>query len=376
MADVSEPKPVLLFGATGYTGRLAAQALEAAGVPFGIAGRDRDALVGLASSLPHCVAVRVADAERPDTLVEAFKNAGCVLSTVGPYLDRGVGVMSGALAAGAHYVDTSAEQPFIRQALALHVTAVDAELTALPGAGLDYALACLGGSRLGRHLGGLTSLDTWRWLRAFTPTPGTVKSGIGMIGVRQTVFHDGTQVPVRMQVELMEHDDLRGWSVSFPGGEALLLPREFEELRHCRPHLVQSRLAASAMAAFDRVANHVPSVAWRGLQPLLGAAMSNPDPETRQASTFTFLLRGEGPRGAAWLRIDGTDVYASTAALAVHLALQLASGESRTAGVVGAGAALDADAVFDRLGLNWSIQPDPTPASPANAAPEVRRVPA
>src|SRR3954469_22011380 len=102
-------KPVILYGASGYTGRLIAEYLREFNVPFIAAGRDAariqatlDRVPGLERSLYDVVQV-------PHTvgaLSELFRGAKVVSSTVGPFATFGPEVVEACLNAGCHYIDT------------------------------------------------------------------------------------------------------------------------------------------------------------------------------------------------------------------------------------------------------------------------------
>ena len=113
-AGRAEAARIVLFGATGYTGRLTAEAMAAAGARPVLAGRDRvrlEALAGRLGGLP----VAEADTARPDS-VRALVGPGDVLvSTVGPFMVRGEPAVRAAVDAGATYLDATGELPFLRR---------------------------------------------------------------------------------------------------------------------------------------------------------------------------------------------------------------------------------------------------------------------
>jgi short subunit dehydrogenase-like uncharacterized protein len=104
---------VLLFGATGYTGRMTARALADRGADFAIAGRSRAKLESLARATggPEIRAAEVGD---PDGLAEACSDVRVMITCVGPFLKLGLTAVEAALRAGCHYLDSTGEGPFIR----------------------------------------------------------------------------------------------------------------------------------------------------------------------------------------------------------------------------------------------------------------------
>ncbi|MFC7490078.1 MULTISPECIES: DUF5938 domain-containing protein [unclassified Knoellia] len=110
-------KPVVVYGASGYTGRLICEYLREYGVPFIAAGRDEDRLNDSMSS--HVAGIETADYEVTvvehdvEALTKLFQGAKVVLNTVGPFSKWGPPVVEAALAAGVHYTDTTGEQDWL-----------------------------------------------------------------------------------------------------------------------------------------------------------------------------------------------------------------------------------------------------------------------
>jgi short subunit dehydrogenase-like uncharacterized protein len=104
---------IVLFGATGYTGRLLAEALVERGARPLLAARGADRLTDLGAELGG-LETAVADVGRPET-VRALVGPGDVLvSTVGPFVRFGGPAVDAAIEAGATYLDSTGEPQFIR----------------------------------------------------------------------------------------------------------------------------------------------------------------------------------------------------------------------------------------------------------------------
>ena len=111
---------IVLYGATGYTGALTAQALVAGGVRLVLAGRDQGRLSALAARLAQADGgtepeTAVVDAERPGPLRDLLGPGDVLVSTAGPFLQVGRPIVAAAVDAGAVYLDSAGEPPFIRQ---------------------------------------------------------------------------------------------------------------------------------------------------------------------------------------------------------------------------------------------------------------------
>ncbi|RIJ79103.1 saccharopine dehydrogenase [Nakamurella silvestris] len=109
-------KPVVVYGVSGYTGRLICEYLREYNVPFIAAGRDHDRVAEVVSRIPG---IETADHEivevehTVEALTELFSGAQVVCNTVGPFIKFGDVVAEAALNAGAHYLDTTGEQDWM-----------------------------------------------------------------------------------------------------------------------------------------------------------------------------------------------------------------------------------------------------------------------
>lgn len=107
------PGSIVLFGATGYTGRLVAAALVRRGVRPKLAARNGQTLEALAAELGG-LDTAVADVSRPETVSALVSSGDVLVSTVGPFVRWGAPAVEAAIAAGVSYIDSTGEPPFIR----------------------------------------------------------------------------------------------------------------------------------------------------------------------------------------------------------------------------------------------------------------------
>jgi len=111
--------PVVVYGASGYTGMLIMDWLIDQNIPFTAMGRNtarikemmKERVVRLESATYEIVEVE----HEVDALAKAFEGAKVVCNTVGPFSKFGLTVVEAALKAGCHYIDTTGEQSFIRE---------------------------------------------------------------------------------------------------------------------------------------------------------------------------------------------------------------------------------------------------------------------
>jgi len=116
---------VVVFGATGVTGRHVAAYLstraEEVGARWAVAGRDAAKLERVLGEIgvtaPETI---VADVGAPASLAAMASRTKVVLDLVGPYTLYGEPVIEACVAAGTHYVDLTAEMPFVRRMIDAH----------------------------------------------------------------------------------------------------------------------------------------------------------------------------------------------------------------------------------------------------------------
>jgi saccharopine dehydrogenase-like NADP-dependent oxidoreductase len=113
---MSTDKSVIVYGASGYTGRLVCEYLREFNIPFVAAGRDKDRLHQALEKIPG---IETADYEVVEVahevvaLTELFRGASVVCNTVGPFSQYGHEVVEACIAAGTHYLDTTGEQDWL-----------------------------------------------------------------------------------------------------------------------------------------------------------------------------------------------------------------------------------------------------------------------
>jgi short subunit dehydrogenase-like uncharacterized protein len=111
---------IVLYGATGYVGGLTARAMIARGMRPVLAGRDQSRLNALAARLAQAgegeeLETAVASTQEPGQLRKLLDPGDVLVSTAGPFVKVGRAAVAAAADAGATYLDSSGEPPFIRQ---------------------------------------------------------------------------------------------------------------------------------------------------------------------------------------------------------------------------------------------------------------------
>jgi short subunit dehydrogenase-like uncharacterized protein len=130
------PQPafdLIVFGATGFTGRLVAEYLfktygVGGPVAWALAGRNLDKLAAVRRAIgaPDALPLRQADAADPAALAALVAQARVVLSTVGPYQLHGEPLLRACADAGTDYVDLCGEPLWMARMIARHEDAARA----------------------------------------------------------------------------------------------------------------------------------------------------------------------------------------------------------------------------------------------------------
>ena len=111
---------LVLYGATGFVGKLTAEYLARAapdGTRIALAGRSQDKLEQLRSQIDRDWPVLVADSQDRDALGEMAARATAIATTVGPYRRYGMPLVEACAAAGTHYADLAGETLFMRETI-------------------------------------------------------------------------------------------------------------------------------------------------------------------------------------------------------------------------------------------------------------------
>lgn len=123
--DRSRRHDVVLFGATGFTGRLVAEYLvpraAGLGLRWALGGRDREKLEALRRELATIDAraadlpILVADVRDPSSLAAIARDTEVVCTTVGPYAKYGTPLVEACVEHGTDYCDLTGEVTWIRR---------------------------------------------------------------------------------------------------------------------------------------------------------------------------------------------------------------------------------------------------------------------
>ena len=173
-------RPVVVYGANGFSGRLIVEFLREYNLPFIAAGRNRARIEEVIGRVPGIETANYEVAETAgslEELVNLFRGAKVVCNTAGPFIYNGARVVEACLKAGCHYVDIGGEQAWLREvATNWHQKFAAAGLLVAPGTAFMSAVSDAA-ARLCMETGGIDTLEIL-----------TMFKGIPTFGSTQTIF--------------------------------------------------------------------------------------------------------------------------------------------------------------------------------------------
>lgn len=354
---------IIVFGATGYTGGRVARAIVRDGGEPVLAGRSRERLVDLADELGGAEIV-VADAAQPDGTIRRLLGPGDVLvSTVGPFLRLGAPAVRAAVAAGAHYLDSTGEPPFIRWVFDEMDAPARGRCALVPAFGFDFLPGNLVGALALREAGAAARRLDIGYFSAGAGgldavSQGTARSTAGMLFEPSFAWRDGRLREVRSaeRVATFAVDGRELDAISVGGSEHLALPRLAPTLREVNVHLgwfgPWSRALQRASAG-THVLGRVPGVRW--LSRTVGAEIaarvvggwSGDEPATLGTSRVVAVAYDDAGRPLTDLELEGPDAYALTGDALAWAARRAATAGTEATGALGPVEAFGLDTLVD-----------------------------
>lgn len=319
---------IVVFGATGYTGRLMSEALVGAGARPVLAGRNADSLKSLSDELGGGFETATADVEQPESLRALVERGDVLASCVGPFNKWGDAAVEAAIDAGAHYIDSTGESRFIRRVFEeFGPRAKSAGSGLLTAFGYDFVPGNLAGALALEEAGdGATKVSVGYFISGGGNTStdamsgGTAASAAGVAIDKAYCFHGGRLVDERpakrvRSFKWSESKELTGFSLGCT--EHFALPRLQPGLRDVDVYL--GWLGPMSRAAqIGSLVTELPG-ARKGIKLLLdrfGAKGSSggPDAEARSKSGSRIVAEATDASGKvlARVRLEGPNGYTFT----------------------------------------------------------------
>ncbi|KAH7303482.1 hypothetical protein B0I35DRAFT_364904 [Stachybotrys elegans] len=296
---------LLIYGATGYTGRLACQHAKDSNLTFQIAGRTQSTLQELSASLgiPH----RVFDLQN---IADNLRDVSVLLNCAGPFPVTAGPLVDACMSSGVHYLDISADIDSYRTVELKNEDAKRAGVMLLPGCGGSVAmLGCLT-AYVVEHARSVKSIDVALRIS------GSMSRGSALSAARSVT----AQVLNRVDGELVQADTGNTCNFDFDNDEGMVscFPVTLPDLIT----LYHSTGVRNIRAFLHVAGNVLPSGDLSGMP-------DGPDTEERDANPYVASAvvedeDGIGKRGVLHM-VNG---YTFTAIASVEAAKRVLAGKA------------------------------------------------
>ena len=146
---------IVLYGATGFTGRQAARTLAErapASLRWAVAGRNAEKLEAIAQEVGASGAI-VADSAHPDSIRDMAQKTRVLATTAGPFSRLGTPIVKACVENEVDYVDITGETPWVHDLIdSYHERASRSGTRIVPMCGFDSVPSDLGALWVARHL--------------------------------------------------------------------------------------------------------------------------------------------------------------------------------------------------------------------------------
>lgn len=185
--------PLLIYGATGYTGRLIVERALEVGLRPLLGGRDARKLAALAE--PLGLAHRAASLLQPERLLAALDAVQVVLNVAGPFSQTARPMIDACLRAGVHYLDVTAEVGALESLERRDAEARARGIMVLPATGFDVVASDCLAAHVARRLPRARRLSLGLGGLVFA-TRGSMKTFVEHAGRSVFVRRDHAITPV------------------------------------------------------------------------------------------------------------------------------------------------------------------------------------
>lgn len=351
---------LLIYGSTGYTGRLIVAEALARGLHPTLAARNADAVRAQAHALG--LEYRTARIDDPGALDAALAGAKVVLNCAGPFAHTWRAMSDGCLRNRAHYLDITGEIAVFEGLAARNAEARAAGIMLLPGVGFDVVPSDCLAAHLARRLPNAVRLSL-AFRAPGRASRGTLLTIVDNLGAPGAVRRNGKIVPVppawrSRQIDF--GDRMLRDATTIPWGDVSTafhstgIP-DIEVYVGIRPAMRRAVIASRWLGPVLRN-----GFVRRVLAEIVRRGPAGPSDAARERDVSLLwgeVVAADGRRAEATLR--GASGYVLTAQAAVHLAAKALGGTTRE-GFQTPSRAYGADVILEIPGITRTdITPSP-----------------
>ena len=390
MAKEKAEFDIIVYGASGFTGRLVAEYLASRGIKrWAMAGRSAVKLAEVRDLIgaPKDTPLVEADASQPESLTAMCNRARVIITTVGPYQLYGPELVRACAETGTDYVDLCGEPAWMRQMIDAHdATAKKSGARIVFSCGFDSIPFDLGvwflqqeairqnGAPAPRVKGRVRKMQggaSGGTIASLTETMKAAAKDLSIVGLLRSPFAltPGFEGPSQPSGMIPEYDSAAGaWAAPF-----VMAPINTKNVHRSNfllghpygkdftyDEMMMTTIGDAGKAIAEGIATALKSANpfGDGPQPKPG---EGPSAEERAAGFYDILFIGEYPDGRsirASVKGDKDPGYGSTSKMIAESAMTLL--DTDTAGGVVTPGAIMAAPLIDRLqahaGLVFSLE--------------------
>jgi short subunit dehydrogenase-like uncharacterized protein len=368
---------IVLFGATGFTGKLVAEYLAQTADPqavrLALAGRDaeklsrvRDAMVALDERWARVETLR-AHSDDDAALTGIAERTRVIITTVGPYTVHGEPLVRACARTGTDYVDLTGEPVWWKRMIdRYHDDAVRTNATIVPCCGFDSVPHDMGARFTAKALGRSPAR-----VRGYVQMSGTASGGTWASLLHITSQIGGLRRMMASLPSARPHrsDALDRWAIPLPTIDPFVVMRsaslspDFGDGFSYEHYVATSRpLRTASLAGVVLVLAGLTQIPpLRRLLERARPSGSGPTPEQRERGRFRVTFVGEADGASVKTQVSGHEPgYAHTSKMLAEAALCLAFDRDRlprTGGVLTPASALG-DPYQERLertGMHFEV---------------------
>jgi saccharopine dehydrogenase (NAD+, L-lysine-forming) len=318
---------ILVYGGTGYTGRLIADHLREKRASPVIAGRTAHRVQALAAELG--VAGRVVTLHNTDALDGALSDISVVINAASPFAQTARPIIESCLRTNTHYLDITGELPVFREAFGYDKPARKRGIMIMPGA----ALGIVASDCLAMHVAGL--MPDAKYLRIGLLRPqllsrGTFRSALGLVNSHVDIRRNGRliAVPVGQLQRAFDYGDGERESIAVSWADVFTAYHS-TGIRNIEAYLEAGFVYRSLYqlgASVADVMRFAPVQRWLDLA--TSAWPEGPSASQRRTGKCVIIAEAEDSwRRRRSVRLETPDGYSFTAEAASTIAQRAARGD-------------------------------------------------
>ena len=345
---MSSERKVLIYGASGYTGKIIAECLAQRNIPFYMSGRNEQRLADAIKIVEERHGAPI-DAEMavasnsPDELRPWFEKVDVVINVSGPFMQLGWPIVETALACNCHYLDTTGEQDWSLAIKKKYGKAFEEKgLLLNPANSYMWAAGSLA-AEVVLETEGVDSLDIVYQIDNGLPSEASTKSFLRMVCNDTSQFY-------------LDQNELKAWpndqkyqtalphrgrtlsALPWGGANEPIWYMDDPRVRNCSvltamgEHLIDGVM--QAIHAFNEQAAHLSQEEREAWTNAMGDQMDSGEPpkDTMEVQRSVIVCRGQGQQVTTEFVMNMSAPYTWTGEICAEGAERLLNGQLKKAG--------------------------------------------